>query len=63
MKLGPAVKFRLLVRKSMLEFYLDDILFHLRALKYPPTGKVGIVGAPGSVFGLKAWEMSFDENE
>ena len=63
MKYGPTVKFRLLVRKSMIEFYMDDVLFHIRALKYPPTGKVGIVGQTGSIFGLKAWEMSFDVNE
>jgi len=61
MKFGSAVKFRLLVRKSMMEFYMDDILFHIRALKYAPTGKVGIVGGRGSVSGLKAWDMSFDE--
>ena len=61
MKFGPAVKFRLLVRKSMIEFYMDDILFHIRALKHAPTGKVGIVGGRGSVSGLKAWDMSFDE--
>ncbi len=61
MKLGPTVKFRLLVRKSMMEFYMDDILFHIRALKYAPTGKVGIVGTTGSVSDLKAWDMSFDE--
>lgn len=61
MTFGPSVKFRLLVRKSMLEFYMDDILFHIRALKYPSTGKVGIVGATGSIYDLKAWDMSFDD--
>jgi len=61
MKFGPTVKFRLLVRKSMMEFYMDDILFHIRALKYAPTGKVGIVGTTGSISDLKAWDMSFDE--
>jgi hypothetical protein len=60
MKFGPTVKFRLLVRKSMMEFYMDDILFHIRALKYAPTGKVGIVGTRGSLSDLKAWDMSFD---
>lgn len=61
MTFGPAVRFRLLVRKSMLEFYMDDILFQIRALKHPPTGKVGIVGTTGSICDLKAWNMSFDE--
>ena len=28
----------------MLEFYLDDILFHIRSLSKPATGKIGIVG-------------------
>ena len=61
MKFGPTVKFRLLVRRLMMEFYIDGILFHIRALKHPPTGKVGIVGAMDSIFDLRAWNISFDE--
>ena len=42
----------------MLEFYLDDILFHIHSLSRPATGNVGIVGAPGTVSDLKAWQMN-----
>ena len=58
MPFGPTARFRLLVRHGMLEFYLDDILFHIRSLSKPATGKIGIVGTPGSVTALKAWQMS-----
>ena len=58
MPFGPTAHFRLLVRRGMLEFYLDDVLFHIRSLSKPATGKIGIVGTPGSVTALKAWQMS-----
>ena len=58
MPFGPTAHFRLLVRRGMLEFYLDDVLFHIRSLSKPATGKIGIVGTPGSITGLKAWQMS-----
>jgi len=58
MDFGPTAHFRILIRHGMLEFYLDDILFHIRSLTKPATGKIGIVGAPGSVGKLKAWQMN-----
>jgi hypothetical protein len=58
MSFGPTARFRLLVRHGMLEFYLDDILFHIRTLGKPATGKIGIVGTPGSVTDMKVWQMS-----
>ncbi|MCX6877093.1 MAG: hypothetical protein NTW21_25275 [Verrucomicrobia bacterium] len=54
---GPTARFRILVRHGMLEFYLDDVLFHIRSLTQPATGKIGIVGAPGSISDLQAWQM------
>ena len=45
----------------MLEFYLDDILFHIRTLRQFADGKFGLVGAPGSVSEVKAWQMSFPD--
>jgi hypothetical protein len=58
MPFGPTAHFRILVRHGMLEFYLDDILFHIRSLTKRATGKVGIVGAPGSISDLEAWQMN-----
>ena len=57
MSFGPTARFRILVRHGMLEFYLDDVLFHIRSLTQPATGKIGIVGAPGSISDLQAWQM------
>jgi len=62
MDFGPTARFRILVRHGMLEFYLDDILFHIRSLTKPATGKIGIVGAPGSVGKLKAWQMNLQNS-
>jgi len=58
MKFGPTAHFRILVRHGMLEFYLDDTLFHIHSLTKPATGKIGIVGPAGSVSKLKAWQMN-----
>ena len=59
MTFGRTVAFRLLVRRGMLEFYLDDVLFHIRTLRQFADGKFGLVGASGSVREVKAWQMSF----
>ena len=49
MAIGKTATFRLLVRRGMLEFYLDDILFHIRTLRQFANGTFGLVGPPGAV--------------
>jgi len=59
MSFGKTAQYRLLMRHGMLEFYLDDILFHVRTLQKFANGKIGIVGAPNTVRDVQAWQMSF----
>ena len=51
---SPAVC-RLLVRGSLMEFYLDDILIESFALPDDATGRIGLINAVETVGTLKAW--------
>ena len=57
---GKKHSFRLLLRKTMLEFYLDDMLIQCHSLPENPTGKIGLIFESGrAVFeNLRAWEMN-----
>ena len=50
-------RFRLLLKHSLLEFYLDDILVECFSLPTPATGRIGVVAGSGAevVTDLKAW--------
>ena len=56
-KSGAAARFRLLLRDSLIEFYLDDLLIQCYRLPQKPTGPLGILAAgdPNAVTTLKAW--------
>ena len=58
---GVNHSFRLLVRQSLLEFYLDDRLVQCYSLPERSSGRLGLVVESGrAVFeGLRAWKMSF----
>jgi len=53
--------FRLLTRRYMLEFYLDDRLIQCYSLPERATGRIGFAVQGGRVVveGLKAWTMTF----
>lgn len=55
MALGKPAKFRLLLKHSLLEFYLDDVLIECFSLPQDSTGRIGLIGGDG-VRGLKAWQ-------
>ncbi len=57
MAFGKDTKFRLLLKHSLLEFYLDDILIECFSMPAGATGRVGLLqgGKPGSIRGLGAW--------
>ena len=40
---GPHARFRLLLKHSFLEFYLDDLLIECFSLPEPATGRIGAV--------------------
>ena len=54
---GRPAKFRLLLKYSLIEFYLDDVLIECYSLPKAATGRVGLIrGTDGkSIGGLRAW--------
>ena len=55
MTFGSPAAFRLLVRGSLMEFYLDDILIESFALPANATGRIGLINAEDTMDTLKAW--------
>ena len=53
MSFGKPAAFRLLLKGSLLEFYLDDILIECFSLPGNATGRVGLIG---DVRDVKAWK-------
>ena len=59
MTFGKTSRFRLLLRNTLLEFYLDDLLIQCYSLRYEPTGRFGIISDPPSrLRDLRMWEMN-----
>jgi len=52
---GTPARFRLLLKQSLLEFYLDDILIECFSLPQNATGRMGFIGT-GAVRQLSAWQ-------
>ena len=57
MDFGLSPRFRLMVRESLLEFYLNDILIQCYALPRRATGRIGIIsaGSGPAIAELSAW--------
>ncbi len=53
-------RFRLLLRRSLLEFYLDDVLIECYSLPAPATGRIGLIQGhrKGSIGSLRAWRCA-----
>lgn len=52
MDFGKPARFRLLLKYSLMEFYLDDILIECFSLPGQPTGRIGTIG---EVADFRAW--------
>ena len=63
-KFGATARFRLLLKGSLLEFYLDDLLIQCHSLPQQATGRVGLLqgGDPAAVTALRAWSASPSKN-
>jgi hypothetical protein len=57
MAFGKPAKFRLLLKQSLLEFYLDDILIECFSLPQNATGRMGFIGTD-AVRQLSAWQCA-----
>jgi len=55
MAFGKPARFRLLLKHSLLEFYLDDILIECFSLPQNATGRMGLIGTD-AVRQLSAWQ-------
>ena len=56
-KFGATARFRLLLKGSLVEFYLDDLLMQCYSLPQKAAGRIGLVGTgeDRAVTSLKAW--------
>ena len=54
---GKTARFRLLLKHSLVEFYLDDILMECYSLPASATGRIGVIRGDSRkpVRDLKAW--------
>jgi hypothetical protein len=55
------VPFRLLVRHSHIELYLDGFLFNVYSLPEPFTGRIGFMDNGAGVSELRAWTMTLPD--
>jgi len=56
MSFGKTADFRLLLKHSLLEFYLDDILMECFSLPAKATGRIGLIqGGQNAISDLQAW--------
>lgn len=64
-KFGPTVRFRLLLKGSLLEFYLDDLLLQCYSLPQQATGRIALLPAsdPAAVTGLRAWRPGGSQSD
>jgi hypothetical protein len=54
---GSNAQFRLLLKSTVMEFYLDDLLIECFSLPEPASGRIGFIGYnEGHVQNLKAWK-------
>ena len=58
MPVGTSARFRLLVKHSLLEFYLDDVLMHCYSLPDAASGRIGVVRSAQDAFvgEIRAWQ-------
>lgn len=57
MEFGEKARFRLLLKDSLVEFYLDDVLIECFSLPDRATGRIGLIGGRGghAFQDIKAW--------
>jgi hypothetical protein len=52
---GQPTRFRLLLKLSLVEFYLDDILIECYSLPQDSGGRIGLIGDREAFGALRAW--------
>ena len=56
---GRTCRFRVLVRRGLVELYYDELLIQGYSLPREPTGRIGLIVESGNALfeGLEAWQM------
>jgi hypothetical protein len=57
----PSSRWRLLLRHSLVELYLDDVLFNVLSLPNAATGRIGFLNNASGISDLKAWTMTLPD--
>ncbi|MXX27458.1 MAG: hypothetical protein F4Z82_18680 [Caldilineaceae bacterium SB0668_bin_21] len=52
------VTFRTLLKESVLEFYLDDLLIQSYSLPAEATGRIGILNPSGAILDIQVWNAA-----
>ena len=52
------VTFRTLLKESVLEFYLDDLLIQSYSLPAEATGRIGILNPTGAILDIQVWNAA-----
>lgn len=58
----PQARFRLLVRHSLVELYLDDVLMNAFSLPEASNGRIGLLNGGEGLSDLKAWTMTLPDD-
>ena len=53
---GESAHFRLLLKQSVLEFYLDDVYVQSYSLHHAATGRIGVFGHGSDITDMRAWK-------
>ena len=56
MSFSSPARFRLILKGSLMEFYLDDILIESYALPAEASGRIGLINSTDTLETLKAWK-------
>ena len=55
---GPSVRFRMLLKASVMEFYLDDLLVQSYSLPAAATGRIGLLNPANGIADVHVWNAA-----
>ncbi len=57
MKFSPTPHFKLFVKQSLIEFYIDDILIQCYTIPNKATGKIGVLSKFAPIKKFTLWDV------
>ena len=55
---GSSVRFRTLLKASVMEFYLDDLLIQSYSLPAEATGRIGLLNPANGIADVQVWNAT-----